>query len=549
MTVLRGSFILLFACSHFARGQVTSPPSPIRFRNAAANAGLQFVLENHPTPRKHLIETMPGGVAAFDYDNDGLTDIFFTNGAAIPSLEKSDARYHNRLFRNLGGMKFADVTEKAGLAGSGYSLAAAAADYDNDGFVDLFVAGVNRSFLYRNNGAGRFTDVSAQAGIRGGSWAVAAGWLDYDNDGLLDLFVVNYVKWSPDYDRYCGDRKDDLRVYCHPRYFEGLPNTLYRNRGGGVFEDVSRGTGIAAHTGKGMGLAIADYDGDGRADVFVTNDTEPNFLFRNRGGSFEETGLLAGVAFNPDGKAISNMGADFRDYDNDGLPDIAVTALSNETFPLFRNTGKGVFEDATYPSQLGKLSLPRAGWSNGLFDFDNDGWKDLFTANSHVNDRIERFEASLYRQANAVFRNLGQGRFDDVSQAAGPDFQARRSHRGAAFADFNTDGRVDVVVSCLGEAAELWENVSSPAGNWLSVKLRGTKSNRDGIGAVLRLGRQHNHMTTAVGYASSSHSGVHFGLGAATRVPELEIRWPSGTVQLLKDVPANQVLTVTEPPP
>ena len=549
MSILRGRLALPLVCLCFAVGQVTPPRSAIRFRNVAAGTGLQFVLENHPTPRKHLIETMPGGVAAFDYDNDGLTDIFFTNGADIPSLEKSDPKYHNRLFRNLGGMKFADATGKARLAGAGYSMAAAAADYDNDGFVDLFVAGVNRNFLYHNDGDGRFSDVSAQAGVQGGVWAVAAGWLDYDNDGLLDLFVVNYVQWSPTYDRFCGDRKDDLRVYCHPRYLEGLPNTLYRNRGGGVFEDVSRRTGIAAHVGKGMGLAIADYDANGGPDVFVTNDTEPNFLFRNRGGSFEETGLLAGVAFNSNGKAISNMGADFRDYDNDGLPDIAVTALSNETFPLFRNTGKGVFDDATYPSRLGKLSLSRAGWSVGLFDFDNDGWKDLFTANAHVNDRIERFEASLYRQANSIFLNLGDGKFDDVSASAGPDFRARRAHRGAAFADFNNDGRIDIVVSCLGEPAELWENTTSSAGNWLLLKFRGTKSNRDGIGAVVRLVRQHNHMTTAVGYASSSHSGVHFGLGSATRVPEMEIRWPSGTVQILKDVSANQVLAATEPAP
>ena len=536
-----------FLC--LAHSQAAPPPSAIRFRNVAATAGLHFVLENHPTPRKHLIETMPGGVAAFDYDNDGLTDLFFSNGAAIPSLEKTDPKYHNRLFRNRGGMRFDDVTGKAGLAGAGYSMAAAAADYDNDGFIDLFVAGVNRNFLYRNNGDGRFSDVSAQSGIRGGVWSVAAGWFDFDNDGLLDLFVVNYVKWSSAYDRFCGDRKDDLRVYCHPRYFEGLPNTLYRNRGGGVFEDVSRRMGIAGHVGKGMGLAIADYDADGRADVFVTNDTEPNFLFRNRGDSFEETGLLAGVAFNPNGKAISNMGADFRDYNNDGLPDIAVTALSNETFPLFRNTGKGTFDDATHPSRLGKLSLPRAGWSNGLLDFYNDGWKDLFTANSHVNDRIERFEASLYRQANSIFRNLGDGTFDDVSSSAGPEFQTRRAHRGAALADFNNDGRIDIAVSCLGEPAEVWENTTSGAGNRLLLKLRGTKSNRDGIGAVVRLGGQHNHMTTAVGYASSSHSGVHFGLGSAGRVPEIEIRWPSVTVQVLKDVSADQVLAVTEPAP
>ncbi len=521
---------------------------PIRFDDVAASAGVRFTLEHHPTPRKHLIETMPGGVAAFDYDGDGLIDIFFTNGAAIPSLEKDDPKYHNRLFRNRGGWKFEDVTEKAGLAGHGYSMGVAAADYDNDGHSDLFVAGVNRNFLYRNRGDGTFEDVTEQAGIRGGVWAVAAGWFDYDNDGHLDLFVVNYLKWSPEFDRYCGDRQAGIRVYCHPRFFEGLANTLYRNRGDGTFEDATKGSGIERFNAKSMSVAFADYDGDGRVDVFVTSDTQPNLLFRNRGGGkFEEMGLLAGVAFNSDGRPVSAMGADFRDYDNDGLPDINFTALNNETFPLFRNVGGGNFEDATFRSNLGKLSLSRGGWANGFFDFDNDGLKDLFTANSHVNDEIHRFEASTYRQPNSIFQNLGEGKFADVSSAAGKAFQTARAHRGAAFADFDNDGRIDVVVSSLGEPAELWHNVTPAAGNWIVVKLRGTRSNRNGIGAVVRAGKQVNHMTTAVGYASSSHGGVHFGLGPVEVVEEIEVRWPSGTVQKLLGVKANQVLEVSEP--
>jgi hypothetical protein len=440
-------------------------------------------------------------------------------------------------------MKFTDVTAEAGVAGAGYSMGAAAGDYDNDGHVDLFVAGVGRNILYRNLGSGKFEDVTARAGIKGGVWAVAAGWFDYDNDGRLDLFVANYLQWSPENNRFCGDRALNLRVYCHPKYFEGLPNALYRNRGDGTFEDVSVKSGIARHIGKAMSLAFADYDQDGRLDVLVTNDKVPNFLFRNRGdGTFEETALGAGVALADHGQPISSMGADFRDYDNDGRPDVSVVALAGETFPLFRNLGKGMFRDVTYASGLGPLCVRRSGWSQGIFDFNNDGFKDLFVSGSHVNDMIERFEASRYKEANMLFLNRGDGTFAEASE----DFRVARAHRGTAFADFNGDGRLDVVVSVLGEPAELWENLSPGGDHWLALKLTGTKSNRDGIGAEVRIGSQVNHMTTAVGYSSSSHDGVHFGLGKLEKVDKIEIRWPSGTVQVLKDVTADQVVKVTE---
>jgi tetratricopeptide (TPR) repeat protein len=523
-------------------------PAAVRFRNIAVQAGLSFVLENHVSPRKYLIETMPGGVAAFDYDNDGRIDIFFTNGAAIPSLEKSAPKYANRLYRNLGGMKFVDVTEEAGVAGRGYSMGAAAADYDNDGYADLFVAGVNRNSLFRNTGRGRFEDVTARSGIRGGLWSVAAGWFDYDNDGWLDLFVVNYLKWSPALDPYCGDTSSRLRVYCHPSRFEGLPNTLYRNRGDGTFEDVSERSGIASSIGKGMSVAFADYDQSGFLDVFVTNDTLPNFLFRNRGdGTFEELALKAGVAYTDDGKAVSSMGVDFRDYDNDGRPDLAITALNGETFPLFRNQGNGFFRDVTYPSRIGLASAARGGWCNGFFDFNNDGWKDLFSANSHVTDNIDRFRHHQYRQPNSLYLNLGDGTFRDVSDAAGPDFRIPRAHRGCAFADFDNDGKMDIVVTALGEPAELWQNITPGTHNWIGLRLEGKKSNRDGIGARISIGSQHNHMTTTVGYASSSRSGVHFGLGKTEKIERLEIQWPSGSVQVMENVPLNQVLVISEP--
>ncbi|MFB3778728.1 MAG: CRTAC1 family protein [Bryobacteraceae bacterium] len=502
------------------------------------------MLDNNATPEKRYIETMAGGVATFDYNGDGRTDIFFTNGAETASLRKESGRHDNRLFRNDGGMRFSDVTAQAGVAGEGYSIGAAAGDYDNDGYVDLFVSGVNRNILYHNTGAGKFEDVTAAAGIRSGQWAVAGGWFDFDNDGWLDLFVVNYVRWSLMEDIFCGDPENNIRAYCHPRYFGKLPNTLYRNRGDGTFEDVSEESGIGAHPGRGMAVAFADYDLDGWMDVFVTNDYAANFLFRNRGdGTFEERGTMAGVALRDDGDYISNMGADFRDLDNDGLPDLSVVALASQSFPLFRNLGKGLFRDVTLASQLGGLSLRRSGWSTALADFDNDGWKDMFVSCSHVNDLVE---ASQYRLVNALFMNQRDGTFIDASAAAGLNRSVPKVHRGAALGDFNSDGRMDVVVSSQNDPAELWENVSPGEANWLMLRLQGVKSNRDGIGARIRVDNQHNQMTTSFGYASSSHQGVHFGLGSKTVAGEVEIRWPSGIAQTLKNVKANQVLDVRE---
>jgi hypothetical protein len=532
-------------CACIVAATTAEPVPPIRFREVAAAAGVSFVLENHPTEHKHMIETMPGGIAVFDYDGDGRPDIYFTNGADIPSLEKSAPKYWNRLYHNEGNWKFTDVTGQAGVAGAGYSMGAAVGDYDNDGHPDLFVAGVNHNTLYRNLGNGRFEDVTAKAGIPSGQWAVAAGWFDYDRDGKLDLWVVHYAKWSTADDRYCGDAARGIRIYCHPKYFTGLANSLFRNRGDGTFEDVTVKAGLAKFPARGMSVAFADYDADGWPDVFVTNDNQPNSLFHNLGnGTFEEVALLAGAAMRDDGKPVAAMGAEFKDYDNDGRPDILFTALAGETFPLFRNAGKGSFTDATLKSRVGTLTLPHSGWGLGLIDFNNDGWKDLFSANSHVNDRVDAFESAVYKEANSVFANSG-GVFQDVSAEAG--LTLVKAHRGAAFADFDGDGRIDAVVSSLGAPAELWQNVSPDPRHWLIVRLRGTRSNRDGIGAKIRIGNQYAEMTTTVGYASSSAEGVHFGLDAATQIPKIEIWWPSGTTQTLRDIRADRVLTVTEP--
>jgi len=444
-------------------------------------------------------------------------------------------------------MRFTDVTEQAGVRGVGYATGAAAADYDNDGHVDLFVAGVQHNQLLHNTGNGRFEDVTSSAGIKNYTWSVAAGWFDYDNDGWLDLFIVNYVDWTPQTNKFCGDRGKNQRVYCHPKHYGGLANALYRNRHDGTFEDVTEKSGIGKAIGKGMSVAFADYDGDGFVDVFVTNDAEPNFLFHNRGnGTFEEVGLLAGVALPANGRPVSSMGAEFRDYDNDGRPDIVVTALTGETFPLFKNEKGGLFRDATYASGLGTTTVRFSGWGLALADFDNDGFKDLITANSHANDRAEEFEATTYRQPNTLFHNVN-GKFENVSAAAGPDFTIARAHRGIGIGDFDRDGRLDVVISVLGERPQLLHNISSPDNNWLTLRLVGQTSNRQGIGTRVRIGSQADHMTTSVGYASSSDYGVHFGLGPARIIDRTELLWPSGVKQVLEQVRANQILTVTEP--
>ena len=540
-----------FALLALVRGEPTllqeaSDETRVRFRNVAGAAGLRFVHHYSPTTGKYFVDSAPGGLAVFDYNGDGRPDIFFTNGARTPSLEKSSAAFANRLYRNDGQMRFTDVTDTAGVRGVGYAMGAAAADYDNDGHVDLFVAGVRQNQLLRNRGDGRFEDVTRQAGITSGEWAVAGGWFDYDNDGRLDLLVVHYVQWSPETNRFCGDEVRRIQIYCDPRVFQGLPNRLYRNRGDGTFEDVSARAGLLAYAGKGMSVAFADFNHDGRLDIFVTNDTVPNFLFRNNGdGTFAETALLAGVSVTDSGRPISSMGTDFQDYDNDGWEDIHLTALAGETFPLFRNDGQGAFVEETQSSGLARLTVRSSGWCSIVADIDNDGWKDIFTANSHVNDRIGDFQAIAFKQSNSLFINDGRGQFRDATTPAGLA-TAVAVHRGCGVADFNGDGRLDLVVLALGAPAELWENESRPDRRWLIVRLVGAKSNRDGIGARVIVGNQVRTMTTAMGYASSSHAGLHFGMGNLDTPVTVEIQWPLGTRQVVEDVEVNQVIEVRE---
>ncbi len=533
-------------------------PASIRFEDIAGPAGLHFVTENCPTPEKHQPETMPAGVALFDYDGDGLLDIYLVNGAEMPSLVKTGPKYYNRLFHNNGNGTFTDVTERAGVAGNGYGMGVAVGDYDNDGRPDLYLANVNGNQLFHNNGDGTFADVTAKAGVGGGilrgrkMWSIAAGWFDYNNDGLLDLFVANYCDWDQAHEPPCIGLNG--RGYCHPKSFAALPNTLYRNNGDGTFTDVSDETGIGAVQGKGMGVVFADYDGDGFMDVFVANDNSPNLLFHNLGGKrFEEVAFQAGVAYNEDGAALAGMGADFRDVNNDGLPDIWHTAIENETFPLFLNRGAGVFVNASQPSRIAGMTREMSGWSNGIADLDNDGWKDLFVARGNVMDNIEAVSRHFrYAEPNSVFRNLGNGQFEDVSATAGADFSRPAPNRGLAYGDLDNDGRIDLVITALGQPARVLRNVSENQNHWVLLKLTGTKSNRMGIGAQIRVTtdngkRQYDEVTTSTGYAASSDSRVHFGLGGSAKVREIEIRWPSGIRQTIQNLMADRVVTVEEP--
>jgi hypothetical protein len=535
----------------FARAAiaVNAPDGPVNMMNGAAAAGLGFVLRNDARGRKYQVETLPGGLAVIDFDADGWPDLFCTNGASLPGLAKSGPEYWNRLYRNNRDGTFSDVTERAGLQGRGYNIGVAVGDYNNDGHEDIFVAGVHENFLYRNNGNGTFTDVTKLAGLEGSgslgrpAWSVGACWIDYDNDGKLDLFISNYCDWQAGTDPICGGMADQARAYCHPDEYHAEQMQLFRNNGDGTFTEVTRKQGLPDLLGKGMGLAIADFAGDGRPGIFIANDNARNLLVRNRGRGLEEIGIDAGVAYNGDGRNISGMGADFGDINGDGLPDIVMTGLKNETYDVFLNDGHGAFDDGSAKTGLLNLSRKWNGWGCALVDLDNDGWLDLFVAGGGLDIQDA--------QPNRIFLNRG-GRFDDVSDGVGGDFAQAAQHRGVVFADFDRDGRLDAAVTSLNAPIELWWNRSpreNPSRHWLQLRLTGTRSNRSAIGAEVRCfagGRtQVRTVSGSVGYASTSDLTVHFGLGAAKEA-KVEIRWPSGKTQVMQSVQADQRIAKTE---
>ncbi len=538
-----------YLCMALLSAPSAQAPKRPGFVDVAPRSKISYISNNSPGGHKYFPQPMCGGVALFDFDNDGRLDIFFTNGAQLPEMKKTNPSYYNCLLKQKRDGTFEDVTAKAGLLGEhlDFNFGVAVGDYDNDGYEDLFICSAGRNVLYHNNGDGTFTDVTEASGIGGkppGTLSVVAAWFDYDNDGLLDLIVANYTFWTPQTDLRCT--MGGKEYYCDPRRYKSVPPRLYHNLGHGKFEDVTEKSGLAKSPGKGMGISIADFNNDGWQDVFIANDTEPNSLFINKGnGTFEERGLELGVAYNDNAHTGSSMGSDAKDYDNDGNVDIFYNNLMGQVWQLLRNRGN--LFTFPYASKIQTLSRPFSGWSNGFIDYNNDGWKDIYSANGDVDDVNEDSP-----QHDTMFENVDGKTFVDVSAEMGKDFLHKGYQRGSAFGDLNNDGSLDIVVTSLNESPRILMNTADSGNHWLMLSLVGHKSARDAIGAKVKLttasGRVlYNHVAISVGFMSSSDKRVHFGLGRETKVGSIEIRWPSGTVQTLKDVSADQFLKIDEP--
>jgi hypothetical protein len=534
-----------------------APPIPANFVDVTSSLGVRFQHASPHTSKKYLLETMGSGVALFDYDNDGRLDLFVVNGAEIidPSPpgtipQKTGPKHWNRLYHQKPDGTFEDVTEKSGLQGVGYGMGVAVGDYDNDGFEDLFVTGYGGNHLYHNNGNGTFTDVTEKAGVAGSGWSTSAAWVDLDGDGLLDLVVVRYLQWDFT-DIWCGEKKQGYRSFCHPDEFQAIAPLVYHNDGNGHFTDITKQAGFAK-PGKGLGIAIADFNGDGHIDVFIANDSVPEFLYQNKGdGTFEEVGLFAGVGVDGDGHAYAGMGVDFADYDNDGLPDIVVSDLAYQKYSLYHNNGDGTFAYSSDSAGLGPMTFLHSGWGMRFIDYDNDGRKDLLVAQAHVMDTIELNYPQLhYREPMLLARNTGRG-FVDVSGQSGAMFHEPWASRGMAIGDIDSDGRLEAVVTENGGPIHVLHNETESQNHWLTLNLVGHKSNRDAIGAVVKIvtpqGEQYTTVTTCGSYLSSSDKRVHFGLGLQSTIKEIDIRWPSGITQALRDLKSDQVLRVDEP--
>jgi enediyne biosynthesis protein E4 len=533
----------------------------VAYSDVTESSGLIFQHCNSATPTKYLVETMTGGVALLDYNNDGWLDAFFVNGAQLgasqpdgQALVKTAPQFWNRLFRNNRDGTFADVTERAGLQGSGYGMGAAVADYNNDGNTDLLVTNYGGVILYRNNGDGTLTDVTLQSGIQVEGWASSAGFLDFDNDGHLDLFVCRYLEWNFTAGAiFCGDTRPGGRSYCHPDKFKPVTNCLYKNNGGGTFTDVSQASQVQRSPGKALGVAFADFNRDGFPDISVANDSFPQSLFKNNGNStFTEVGTMAGVSYTEDGKVFAGMGTEFADLDNDGLPDIITTALPYQYYGFFQNRGNGRFAYLSLNSRLGEITRRLSGWGIHIFDYDNDGRNDVFLANSHVMDNIELTQPHLRYPQNPLLLRYLDNQFLDISRTSGEVFSQAWTSRGASFGDLDNDGDIDIVVSTCGGKAHFLRNEGGNRNHWIVLKLRGRTSNRGGVGAQILLrtpgGKvQYRQATTAGSYLSASDGRVFFGLGEDTTIQEIQIRWPSGLQQTIRSPKADQFLNVEEP--
>jgi hypothetical protein len=542
---------------HPANVAVPAKLVPGRFVDVTEKVGIHFLHQAPHTSRKYLIETMGSGVALFDCDNDGRLDIFLPNGAPysdptpkgfIP--QKTGPEYWNRLYHQKPDGTFEDITDKAGLQGAGYSMGVAVGDYDNDGNEDLFVTGYGGNHLYHNNGNCTFTDVTERAGMAGGGWSSSAAWVDLDNDGRLDLVVDRYVTWDWD-DVYCGEHREGYRGYCHPDVFQPITMLVYHNDGNGHFTEVAHKLGLDVPE-KALGIAIGDYDQDGRIDLLVANDSMPEFLFHQKpDGTFEEVGLESGIAVNTEGRTYAGMGIDFSDYNNDGWPDAVITDLANQRYALYRNLGDGTFDYASFSSGLGAMTMLHSGWSLRFLDYDNDGWKDLLIAQGHDLDTIEKsFPQLRYREPMMLVRNTGQ-KFVNVSDISGDIFGEAWVGRGMAIGDINNDGRIDAVVSTNGGPAHVLLNMTETRNHWITLKLIGHKSNRDGIGAQVKVvthsGSQWGTVTTSSGYLSASDPRLHFGLGSDAQIERIEIRWPSGIQQIIQNPKVDQQVVIDEP--
>ena len=542
---------LLFASAQTAKK--TDPPIPVHFTDIRPSSGITFQQDSTQSEEKYYLETMGTGVAAIDYDQDGLMDLYFVQSAAT-DIYKPPKPLRSALYHNNGDGTFTDVTEKAGVGGEGhYGQGVAVADFDNDGYPDLYVTGYKSAILYHNNGNQTFTDVTEKAGVKDeGGWSTSAGFFDYDKDGWLDLVVTNYIEWSPQNNLWCGEKKPGYRSYCHPGNYKGQKTKLYHNNHDGTFTDASDASGVGKPESKGMGVVLADFNNDGWTDIAIANDSWPNFLFINKhNGTFEDVSLVSGMAASEDGKYEAGMGIDAADVDGDGWQDIYVTHLDFELNRLYRNNQDGTFEDATYRAGIGNRALLMSGVAMKFLDYDNDGWNDILQLNGSMLDNVQLYHSEVsYKQPMLMYRNQGKGQFKKVSENLGPDFMRPIVGRGLAILDFDNDGDIDIAINNRGDSPELLRNDGGNANHWLEVLLIGTKSNRDGIGASLKLtseGVVHVEQSKGgMSYMSASDPRIYFGLGKRTKILSLEITWPSGKIDRLTNVPIDQIIAVKE---